>query len=353
MRRVLFATALTVLILTGCLGSDSTGPSPVSSNGWIAGESVQDIPTVLHTVSGTGWVFQAESLSLPGADLNSVAAVDSLTAWAAGGLSSGWGVVLRTTDGGLNWERVGSQADIPEGTLCVADLGPDNAWVGGSNNTILWTMDGGETWYDVADPAYAGNFWQGIYPLSSTDVWVCGGTELDGRILHTTDGGFTWASHADSLLEGFTMISIAAWDQDNIWAVGHGYTVIRTSDGGLNWEIVTPDSLHAQGDDANGLALLGPDAAWVVLDYGNIWRTDDGGQNWTFQTPPQGTEGFFMLRISALDQNTAWVTGRSGYGNPLGVIIHTTDGGSTWTRLDDGNLPGLWDVSFEGELPNN
>lgn len=353
MKHVLFTSLTVSMLIAGCLGGDSTGPSPESHDAWIVGESRNGIITILHTVDGSEWSAQAESLSVPGAELSSVSTVSSLTAWAAGGFSDGYGIVLRTTDRGESWERLGDATQLPNGTLCIRALSEDVAWVGGSGNSVCHTTDGGSTWTDVSDPSYNGNFWQGIYPLSESDIWVCGGTTNDGLILHTTDGGASWTPHADSLLQGYTMISIAAWDQDNIWAVGHGYTVVRTTDGGDTWEIVTPDSMHASGDDANGISLQSADDAWVVLDYGNIWRTTDGGDSWTFQTVPTEVDGYFYLRISALDSNTAWTTGRSPYGVPDGVILHTTDGGATWTRQDDGNVPALWDVSFENELPNN
>ncbi len=352
MKHLLFTAALTAMLLTGCLGGDSTGPSPEAHDGWIVGDNSAGMITILHTLDGSSWSAQGESLSISGAELSSVSAVNSLTAWAAGGISDGYGVVIRTTDRGVNWERLGDATQLPRNTLCVHALSEDIAWVGGSGNSIYHTVDGGSTWTDVSDQAYNGNFWQGIYPISDSDIWLCGGNEQNGMILHSDDGGASWISHADSLLQGYTLISIAAWDQDNVWAVGHGYTVIRTTDGGTSWEIVTPDSMHASGNDANGISLQSADDAWVVLDYGNVWRTGDGGQNWTYQTVPSGTEGFFMLRISALDSSTAWVTGRSGYGTPEGVLIHTTDGGNTWTRQDDGSYPGLWGVSFDGELPN-
>jgi photosystem II stability/assembly factor-like uncharacterized protein len=171
-------------------------------------------------------------------------------------------------------------------------------------------------------------------------------------MIHTEDGGITWTSCADSLINDFTMITMAAWDRDNVWAVGHGFTIVKSTDGGDSWENMTPDSMQGTENDANGLTLLSADDAWVVLDYGNIWKTSDGGENWTFQTLPPEAQGFFYLRISAQNSETAWASGRSPYGAPEGVIIYTDDGGSNWFRIDDGSFPGLWGISFVDDLPN-
>ena len=351
MRRICLLFSIS-LLLTGCLGGDSTGPSAFDRHGWIVGENSGDALTILHTTDGATWDVQGSTLPMPGASLASVSVVDSNTAWAAGGISGGYGVVIRTVDGGANWTRVGSAAELPSATMCLHALDADVAFLGGMDNTIYRTIDGGNTWEDLSDPSLDGNFWQGIYALSMNDIWLSGGTTQDGLLIHTSNGGADWTAHCDSLLQGYTMISIAAWDQDNVWAVGHGYTILRTTDGGGSWAIVTPDSMHAQGNDANGISLQAADDAWVVLDAGNIWRTTDGGENWTFQDVPEGLKGYYFLRVSALDGNTAWVTGRSAYGVPEGVMLHTNDGGNNWVRQDDGDLPALWGVSFVDDLPN-
>ncbi len=352
MKKTLVLISLAAMLFLGCFGDGSTGPSAMERHGWIVGENSGDLLSILHTSDGSTWDHQDSTLSMPGADLASVSAVDSTTAWAAGGLSGGYGVVIRTVDGGASWTRVGSAAELPSATMCITALDASVAILGGMDNSVLMTVDGGNSWQDISDPAFDGNFWQGIYALNMNDIWLSGGTTSDGLLIHTSNGGADWTAHCDSLLQGYTMISIAAWDQNNIWAVGHGFTIVRSTDGGGSWAIVTPDSMHAQGNDANGISLQAADDAWVVLDYGNLWRTSDGGENWTFQDVPDDVQGHYLLRVSALDGNTAWVTGRSAYGTQEGVILHTSNGGSNWVRQDEGDLPALWGVSFAGDLPN-
>ncbi len=131
-----------------------------------------------------------------------------------------------------------------------------------------------------------------------------GGSERHGAILHTTDGGAHWTSHAGPLVEDWTMISVATAHEDNVWAVGHGALIVKST---------------------------------------------DGGDTWAVQQVPANAHGFYLLRISALDPNTAWVTGGSAFGIPQGIILHTDDGGATWTRQDSGQMTRLWDVGFAGE----
>jgi len=337
------------MVTAGC--GNSAGPSPEAGIcGWTVGTGTGNSPVILKTDDGSEWSFQGMDLVLPENGLSSISVVDSSTAWAAGGYSEGFGIVLKTTDGGETWLRMGSEIDIPNSTLCIKAFSSDAAWVGADDNAIYRTSDGGMTWTDMADPGYNSYGWQGISAASPSSIWLVGGNQQQGAIIHSSDGGTLWTSHGGSLISDWPMISVAAYDQQNIWAVGHGFTIVKSTDGGIEWDLVTPDSLQASDNDANGITVLSPTDAWVALDCGNIWRTSDGGVTWEYQTVPAGSGGFFLLRITATDPNTAWVTGSASSGTPEGIILHTTDGGTTWTRQDDGTLPFLWDVGFAGEF---
>ena len=348
---VLLVSVVLAVFLFSC-GNSSTDPSPDSGlHGWAVGGIFDGYATILHTGDGGNWGRQGTPATVPEAELTSVSVVDSNTVWAAGGAYEGFGVVMKTTDGGENWLRMGSIIAIPDETAAIHGVSSATAWVVGANNTILRTGDGGITWYDMSDPQFPQCIWSSIYLVGQSHIWVCGENTSTGagQIIHSTDGGASWRSEADSLLAGgWYMITIKAWDENNAWAVGHGYLILNTTDGGDNWEIVTPDSMQYSQNDANGIALLSPDDAWVALDYGNIWKTADGGASWTYQDSGYG--GFFLLRISALDTSTAWVSGSSGFGTPEGLILHTSDGGNSWIRQDDGTNHGLWDVGIDGAM---
>ncbi|MCK5786598.1 MAG: hypothetical protein KAH54_08590 [Candidatus Sabulitectum sp.] len=351
MKKGSLATSVMVILMAGC--NSGTGPSPNPGiHGWAVGAVLDGYGTILHTASGVNWSRQGSQETVPAAGLISVSAVDSMTAWAAGGTYEGFGVVMKTTDGGNSWLRMGDETSIPNETSRVVGVSATTAWLSGSGNSILKTTDGGVSWQDMSDPAHSGNVWRGMSLVDQSNIWLCGGTVYDGRVIHSTDGGVSWRSESDSLFETWPLITIAAWDAGNAWVVGHGYTIARTTDGGDNWEVVTPDSMHMQGNDANGICLLSPEEAWVVTDAGGIWRTTDGGDSWIVQDVPDEAKGFYLVRISALDPSTAWVNGVGAYSPPEGITLHTTDGGATWNREDDGSLNNMWGISFVDDLPN-
>ena len=117
------------------------------------------------------------------------------------GYISGYGVVLKTTDGGHNW--------------AILDVKNDN--------------------------------FTGIHILNKTEIWVCG---IAGSIYHSTNGGQNW----DKLRNGnslankrYALKDIYFSDSQKGWAVGEEGLVIYTEDGGNNWkeyESFTTDALH-------------------------------------------------------------------------------------------------------------
>ncbi|MBU4442128.1 MAG: hypothetical protein KJ602_06715, partial [Actinobacteria bacterium] len=102
--------------------------------------------------------------------------------------------------------------------------------------------------------------------------------------------------------------------------------VLQTSDGGTNWRSVDLyDTCFA--DALNG---------WAVGDGGVIIHTTDGGSTWAAQTSTT-TNG--LNGISAASTTVAWAVGAGG------TIISTTDGGSTWAAQTSTTTNGLNGIS--------
>lgn len=331
-----------VIFVGGC-GDDS---DEKVLSGWAVGVSVDGYGTIIHSKDGgVTWIRQGDALSVPDVDLATVRAVDSLNVWAVGSNSDGYGTILKTTDGGETWIRLGGPQDIPDVAInCISVLNKNNAWVVGRNNTILFTDDGGNSWTSKSDPIYDQQTLSAIVAVDANNIWICGDTGTgDGLILHSTDGGDSWTSEgASTLLKHHGLISISAVNQNNAWTIGSGTAVLSTSDGGNTWE---EKSFNPGGiSDGNGVCALDEGIVWIVLDYGTIYLTKDNGQTWSKQT--SNAEGYYLLRVCALDENTAWVAGFAQNVPFNGIILHTTDGGQTWNKQDYGLDNALWDIHF-------
>jgi photosystem II stability/assembly factor-like uncharacterized protein len=79
---------------------------------------------------------------------------------------------------------------------------------------------------------------------------------------------------------------------------------------------------------------------WAVGDGGTILHTSDGGTTWTAQT--SGTTNLLSL-VEFTDANTGWAVGVGG------TILHTSNGGTTWTAQTSGTTNFLTGVEFLNE----
>lgn len=121
------------------------------------------------------------------------------------------------------------------------------------------------------------------------------------------------------------MIDIHGVDANTVWIVGP-CQVSHTADGGKTWiDQWQPDmsALHM-----NGVFALDRNYIWLARDYGGIFLSTDGGSNFIQQeTPVVGDE---VMRISAIDRQTAWAVTVQFFPPFKGNVLYTADGGQTW-----------------------
>lgn len=172
---------------------------------------------------------------------------------------------------------------------------------------------------------------------------TCGAESL---IIKTTNGGQSWwaaTSTNSSLLsktngtltKGLTRMN---WTNDSLgWVVGAGGTLLRTTNGGSTW----------QGLDVNGTSvdLLGigcvpqaPATCIVVGKGGMAWKSTNALDAWpNFSAMPQVLDalgaGKDALSVGFVNASVAFL----GSSN---VVLQTWDGGSHWSALPLGYVPG-------------
>lgn len=134
-----------------------------------------------------------------------------------------------------------------------------------------------------------------------------------------------------------TLIAIST-TENTVWISGTNGTILKSDDDGLTWSPnlwTGADSLQFR--DIQGFSS---DVA-VTMSIGSgassqIFLTEDGGASWSrtyVMTHPEG----FLDCIDFWDDQRGVAYGDSFDGYPL--ILVTTDGGKTWTRVLSENLP--------------
>jgi photosystem II stability/assembly factor-like uncharacterized protein len=201
---------------------------------------------------------------------------------------------------------------------------------GGGGGRVLLTQDGGKTWSPRFTSVGNQQHVTGLDFISPTTGWLVG----VGHPHITNDGGNTWTQQSVPNQGSLDLLGINFSDANNGWAVGGselgGGTILHTSDGGTTWTVQVPNGttvgLQAvQFADASHGWAVGGTVYPFAPGYGvAILHTSDGGTTWT----PQDTgtpSGGILNGLDVLDGLTAWAVGRNG------GVLHTSDGGITWS----------------------
>jgi photosystem II stability/assembly factor-like uncharacterized protein len=349
---------LFLLAVTGCIQDKWTiVPGQV---GWVIGFSMEGNAAILNTSDGgLTWVEQGDPSLLAGGYGNDISAVDEQTAWAAlGNFSGAGGAILHTKDGGGTWSAQALPPGVNEEVKGIKGLSPQLAWAATIGGTIMRTMDGGQTWVVVPHPGVTIHQVNRI-DAKGSDIWIA--DSLGPGVIHSPDFGATWRLETlpgmDLKGQGGPM-GISIVSHSVAWAAVKTYTdLYQTTDGGLPWRIAAPEV--SSENDIDDICAPNADTVWsaqnVDSNAGFVIQTQlVNGQAISNLTDPMNRT-YTYEGVSCFDENNVWVVGMRGMSAatilPSGVILHTVDGGKTWTNqtlLSKDSDVALWKVSFVG-----
>jgi len=355
-----------------------------NQTGWIVGES----GTILHTTDGGDtWTLQPIANT---SWLMSVFFFDSQV-----GLAAGFsGTILRTTDGGTTWVRQAS--GTTNALYSVFFTNQQTGWAVGGNGTLQYTEDGGISW----TAQESGTIWglSSVFFSDALSGWAVGG---NGTILHTLDAGGTGQPTLIELSSININFPPTPVDQNNdleLYISNPGISDLEISSktlAGINasefsiiqgggastitpgdsQQVVLQFSPENEGQKSalliitsnapsspdtvilNGTAITGEGwytqytgvaynyydchfinttTGWVTSGP-NILHTNNGGNSWS--TLNTGISDA-LVSISFHDENLGWAVGING------TIIHTDDSGQNWTRQFCSSSSSLQSVHF-------
>lgn len=277
---------------------------------------------VIRTTNrGANWEYVNEQFQARG--LQRFVYVDSLY-----GYQLREGQLLRTHDGGVQW----TEMDI-FGFDTVTDLaaGPalgDNVYCMSRGRYLInKSDDAGATWnISLTENAFAGASPSAISFIDDRTGFIAGD---GGRILRTVDGGLSW-----SIVHGIgyigTVDALLFWSENDGMATTYSSTLLLTDDGGNRWNEVIPSAEHTLRH-----ATRSPEGVLYVIgvtsgnDY-DLLRSTDDGLSWSLVSrlplDYQSNRPEISQSLYARANGEIWI------GATYSILLHSTDGGTSWDR---------------------
>lgn len=138
----------------------------------------------------------------------------------------------------------------------------------------------------------------------------------DSRVFFGRDRGRRWTEAV--LPETARINDLAFGQRGELLAVGQAGTLLATRDTGKTWEARV---LQANGADLHRIQVVTPKTTVIVGDRRQVFASRDGGRTFHAVLLGEGT----LSAVYFIDEREGWIGGEGG------AVLHTTDGGATWT----------------------
>jgi photosystem II stability/assembly factor-like uncharacterized protein len=317
-----------------------------ASNGYAGAGS----RTLCRTTDGGFTWSSAPVTEIPdaGAMIRSIYFADANRGWILATLSSTYGRILHTTDGGTSWtlDLTVAASNLIDMDFWSADTG---VATGKSVGTLYYTTNG-TTWTLAPTPGLGGFTYtrsdiRAVDMVSPTTAYATGwGSSAAGLQpsihLKTTDGGATWTYLTQSAANRTYDNVYGIWFKDSLTGIagGGGSVLVRTTDGGVNWV----PTVFPSGATINAVSGAG-DEIWVCGADGILYFSPDFGNTWELITEIPSAS------INALQ----WTSANVGYAAGFDAIfLKTTNHGENWQASfisANGVSQNVNDISFPSD----
>ena len=222
------------------------------------------------------------------------------------------GIILRTTNGGLQWNSISSPST--EWLNRVKFVDSQTGYIVGNHGTLLKTTDAGQTWQNINTGTN-----MNLYALDclSADTLYISGSQ--GTMLKTINGGISWV--AENTGETDRVVDLQMINDRLGYAVcdiPHG-KIIKKDIAGNQWQEI------GQGNSLLSLHMLNALEGVVLSQGGSFGLTQNGGNDFIGIVPQ---ESHCANDIYASDISHIWVVGALCYvgypSNDNGLIAKYT-----------------------------
>lgn len=280
----------------------SSEPAPLAAKAMLldvvrAGDKIVAVGDRGHVVisrdAGRTWT---QSLTPTRAMLTGVSFPDAQHGWAVGHD----GVIIASSDGGLNWARQDDGKNLDTVWLDVLFRDDRHGFVVGAYGKCLVTADGGKSW-TATKPSPDEVHFNRISDGLDGYLYLAGES---GTVLVSNDGGANWIKA--EVPYGGSFFGILPLDGGRIIAYGLRGHILRSEDHGGNWEPLNSDVkvlIMGGARLRNGVAVLAGQG-------GNFFISRDYGRSFTPWKP--ANFGTSVADLIEAEEGTLLTVGEAG-----------------------------------------
>ena len=243
-------------------------------------------------------------------------------------------------DGGAQWERIGSQGDVPTiWSMAIDPVDPNILFAGTRPAGIYRSRDGGQRWeklaVDIATECSIGTPFVTSVMIDPSDhraVWL--GVEIDG-VFRSLDGGETWTHVENGLYDpDIHAMAIAATTPTRVLA-STARELFISDDMGEKWQ---PVGVKAKWPlpYARGIAVKADDPEVLFAgcgetttgEKGHVLRSTDAGHTWELlNLPVQANSTMWGLAVHPAEANRILAF------SLFGEVYVSEDAGDSWAKI--------------------
>jgi photosystem II stability/assembly factor-like uncharacterized protein len=243
------------------------------------------------------------------------------------------GVILKSVDNGATWQLLTS--GMLENLNDVALFNVNNinaigiaagseyiAYVCGNNGVLLFSGDMGQTWTTIVTGTT-----ENLRSISfvndnslHTNQVTTIVTGSNGIVMISKDFGKNWSSSTSGVTEQLN--AVFSVGNDRYFAVGNNGTMISSNDAGDSWRVESTNII----ENINDIKFLGDFTVGIAAcDNGIMLRTTDGGLTWDIISVPTEND-LYAVSFSTPDFGIS--VGENG------TELYSADGGLTWVNRE-------------------
>jgi len=245
----------------------------ISGNTWAVG----GVNGLLNVTTNSGANWSAQSVVLTNYNIFDVGYVPGTQKiWTVGNTAANMNnSILYSSNNGITWSiqlsMIGAYLRV------IYMINENTGWISGNNGLVLKTTNGGTNWNQVNIPGAAGQSLTYVQFVNPSTGWVFG---YSGgmNLFKTTDAGNSWQTQSygsnDNGARWATML-----DANTGYYISYNITnsrIFKTTNGGGNWT----EQVNPSPSNLWSIKMISADTGYICGDGGRIFRTFNGS-TWT------------------------------------------------------------------------